>query len=349
MKNALQSVKMRIESSNLYHPKIFREYCFLRDNFRYVKRTIFHPNEWRDILREPLELAGFNVTDVCNANCCYCAYKFDKPKGVMEMQVYKKGVREFSEMGGGVVGLGPLTGEPLLDPYLTERIKFASQFKNIKGILFDTNGILLKKEKIRRGLIQLSSKIKIHINISLPSFEKEMFERVYNVKWDEAILHGINDLLKANRRLKKPLAITLYLQPDRGGVLKERNFRTYILPYIDKKNMGLSSRLRDNWCGQIKEDDLTGDMTLQRPLKFKNIPCKILLDRHIDILLNGDVRMCGCRYGKGGKYDELVIGNIKEKSLSEIWFGSEPKKICEQFLKSEVPTPCQECFMYCPY
>ena len=345
MINALKSVKLIIGDSNI-SPVIYRESCFLIDNFRYVKRKIFHPNEWRNRIREPLELLGFNVTDVCNANCCYCAYKFDKPEGVMEMQIYKKGIQEFSKMGGGMVGLGPITGEPLLDPHLTERIEFATQFKNIKGISFYTNGILLKKEKIRRDLIQLSSKIRININISLPGFEKEMFERVYNVKWDEAILHGIKNLLQENEEA----FINLGLQPDRGGVLKERNFRTYILPYIDKKNISLpGSRIRDNWCGQIKEDHLTGDMVLRKALKIKNIPCKVLLDRHIDILVNGDVRMCGCRYGKEGKHDELVIGNIKEKSLSEIWFGSEPKKICENFLKSEVPTPCQECLMYCPY
>ena len=68
-----------------------------------------------------------------------------------------------------------------------------------------------------------------------------------------------------------------------------------------------------------------------------------------NILVNGDVRICGCRYGKERKHDELVIGNIKEKSLSEIWFGSEPTTICERFLRGELPLPCQKCFMYVPY
>ena len=344
----IKELKSRIAVSSLY-PKAAREYIFLMGTIRYVKRKIIRPNEWLRILSKPPRAIGLNVTDICNANCCYCAYRFHKPEGVMDMQVYEKTVREFSELGGGAVGLSPVTGEPLLDPYLVQRIEFARQFHNVQKITFSTNGILFQQEEIVENLIRLSSKIKIQISTSLPGFEKKMFERVYGVGNYDRILTGIHNLLKTNRDKNSPLDIYLKLQPDRGGVLQHVDFKKMIRPYIDNENIMVSPRVEDNWCGQIKQEHLTGDMIFLRPLKFRSVPCQLLLVGTIDVLVNGDVRMCGCVYGSEGKHDSLVIGNIKERSLSEIWFGNGPKKICEQFLKSELPDPCQKCLLYEPY
>jgi radical SAM protein with 4Fe4S-binding SPASM domain len=348
MNGRLRHLKTRIKDSRFYDPRIVREYYFLRDHARYLWRALAHRNRWRRILDDRFTLLGFDITDVCNSRCCYCAYWFTKPKGFMEMSLYEKGVREFSEMGGGTIGFSLLTGEPLLDPLLMKRIEFAARFDNITDVTFDTNGILLQKADIREALLELSSKIRITINISLPGFDKAMFERVYGVPWNDAILHGVSDLLQRNRTLSAPLVITLALQPDGGGILSERNYLTYIAPYIDPDHVLLDSRVRDNWCGLITESHLTGDMVLRRKSLLHGIPCGYLLDRHLDILMNGDVRLCGCRYGAEGKYDELVIGNINEKSLSEIWSGSEMRRLCERFPSSDAPKVCRDCSIYTP-
>lgn len=314
-----------------------------------MKRALIGRNDWKNVLAEPPVLAGFNAATMCNARCCYCASRFNEHDGIMDMQIYEKGVSEFSEMGGGTIGLSPLTGEPLLDPLLAERIEFASGFANITDVLFDTNGIMLKEERTRQDLIRLATGIRIHMNISIPGFGSEMFERVYNIPWDESILHGIHDLLVANLKLDDPLDINFFLQPDGGGVLRDNDFRTFILPYTTTEHIVLYGRLRDNWCGQIEQHDLTGDMELRRLLKFRNIPCEFVLDGHVDILVNGDVRMCGCRYGSGGRHDELVIGNVRDRKLSEIWFGDRLRELCERFIASDLPIPCQECSLYSPY
>jgi MoaA/NifB/PqqE/SkfB family radical SAM enzyme len=316
---------------------------------RYVRRSLFHRNEWKEILEKSPILAGFNTTGICNARCCYCAYQFQEPDGVMGMSIYEKGVREFSDMGGGIIGLSPVTGEPLVDPHFTERIESAARFSNLTAVTFDTNGILLKDHTIREALIELSSWIQINMIISLPGFDKAMFERVYNIKWDDAILYGIEELLQANRERNHPIRITFSFQPDRAGVLQEPNFTSHILPYIDKEDAVMIGLLRDNWCGQIEQKQLSGDMVLMRRLKVRRIPCEIMLDRHVDILVNGDVRMCGCTYGREGKHDDLVIGNIQNDSLSDLWFGPGPAQLCERYFASDPPVPCRKCAMYMPY
>ena len=133
MRGFLQSLKSRLKNSIMLSPKLYREYWFFKSNVRYIRRSLVGRNEWKNILKEPPMLAGFNTIGRCNANCCYCAYMFHEPDGIMDMQIYEKGVRDFSDMGGGAIGLSPVTGEPLLDPYLSERIEFASQFNNIEN------------------------------------------------------------------------------------------------------------------------------------------------------------------------------------------------------------------------
>ena len=54
--------------------------------------------------------------------------------GVMSLDLYKKIITEYVEMGGGDLGLTPTVGEPLADKFIIERIKFARSFKEINKI-----------------------------------------------------------------------------------------------------------------------------------------------------------------------------------------------------------------------
>jgi len=340
-------MRARLSKSKLFS-LVVRDIIFTERTSRYIRCKLFDKNRYKKLLQKPPRLLGFNITGFCNAKCCYCAYRFHKPDGCMDIEIYKKALTDFSSMGGGEIGFSTLTGEPLLDPLIMQRIEIASQFFNIKSILIETNGILFKKEEIVNNLVRLSGSIKMDIGISLPGFEREVFKRVYQANNYENVLYGINNLLQACRD-NENININLHLQPDRGGVLQDDDFKNMILPYINLEDVYVAPLIRDNWCGQIKQEHLTGELILHRPLIFKNFPCFQVLRGHIDILVNGDVRLCGCRYGSKGKNDSLVIGNIMEESLSDIWYGEKRKAICEQFLSGNVPEACKECLLYEPF
>jgi len=85
-----------------------REYFFASGLLRYAKRKAFLPSEWRKKLKKAPSLLGLNVTDVCNARCVYCAYRFHKPEGVMDMATYETAICEFAGMGGGVRWVYPI-------------------------------------------------------------------------------------------------------------------------------------------------------------------------------------------------------------------------------------------------
>ena len=98
----------------------------------------------------------------------------------------------------------------------------------------------------------------------------------------------------------------------------------------------------DSWNGMIKQSDLLGFMKL-RELERKSDPCSILYSG-LSVFWNGDVTVCGCRDLNGDS--ELILGNIMETSLIDLWNGEKLKKIRQGFRKGEIPDICKDCSHY---
>jgi sulfatase maturation enzyme AslB (radical SAM superfamily) len=94
----------------------------------------------------------FEVTNVCNARCRFCVYSKKTPKkyGVMSFEVFKKAIDEFVSLGGEVVSFTPTIGEPLLDPGLLGKVKYASALPKIKKFIF----ILMESFWVRTRIIK---------------------------------------------------------------------------------------------------------------------------------------------------------------------------------------------------
>ena len=64
------------------------------------------------------------TVNICNNRCIICAYPNQtRHEEVMTMEVFKKAVEDYVNLGGGYLSLTPLVGEVLLDPYLIDRLK----------------------------------------------------------------------------------------------------------------------------------------------------------------------------------------------------------------------------------
>jgi len=348
MGDSFHGIMTRFRDSRLYSPRIERECLFLGESAKYLWRAAARRGAWRRLLEEPIETIGFETTDVCNGACTYCAYRLGQPTGCMDMAQYEKGILQWSELGGGTVVFGSLIGDPLLDPFLVKRIEFAARFESLGEIVFDTTGILLQLPEIRDALFELASKIRIEMTIWMPAFDRERYERVRGVLWDPNVLQGISDFLRKNASLGSPVAARLAIMADEAGILEVDDFTMLVRPFISPERITVMSRVRDSWCGRIDEGDLTGGMVLRRSLPFRGIPCRHLLDGRLDILMNGDVRLCGRRYGAGGKHDELVVGNINTTRLAHILAGDEVARLCERFAAGRAPQVCRDCTLYTP-
>jgi radical SAM protein with 4Fe4S-binding SPASM domain len=281
---------------------------------------------------------GIEVTNICNANCIFCGYQYlERPKAVLPMDLFRKGIDEFDTFGGGSVGFNTVVGEPLVAPDLVEKIRYARNKKNIRRIGLFTNGILINRvsatDLITSGLDD--------ITVSIGGFDRETYARIFRVdRWD-SVREGILDLLQENESSGSRVRICIALRSD---VPIWESLRKPAYRDMAKYQFDLEFNMRhfDNWSGRIKQQDLTGTMRL-RNLPQKREPCSVLY-RVLKILSNGDVTLCGCRDLNSDS--ELVLGNIRDRSLLEIWRDPRVEEIRNGFYFSKYPAICQDCSMY---
>ena len=72
-----------------------------------------------------IKVVHIESTNLCNFKCSFCPHtKMKRKKGIMDFELYKKIIDEIKDWGIEELNLTGF-GEPLLDPLLTEKIKYA--------------------------------------------------------------------------------------------------------------------------------------------------------------------------------------------------------------------------------
>jgi MoaA/NifB/PqqE/SkfB family radical SAM enzyme len=302
----------------------------------------FKSKNWRLQEDKPPVTLKFETTNLCNANCIFCAYQYDtRPKGIMSMELFKRAFKEYIDMGGGNVAFAPMVGEPTLDPYLLKRLSIIKEGSSIKNCYLFTNGILLDKV----GITQLLSSGVNVIHISTAGFDKDMYQRLYRSRKYDRVINNIHEILKKNYEMGKPVRITLEIRHDESvrKVLNKQDFKERISPYLDKKHIS-SLMYFDDWGGLIEKSDLSGSMKLAKPKRGK-VPCSRTFSAMVT--WDGKVRACACR-SLFEEVDELIIGDLEKSSLEDIWYGDTLKDLRSGFEHGAIPKVCQNCSMYVP-
>jgi radical SAM protein with 4Fe4S-binding SPASM domain len=288
------------------------------------------------------------TTNICNAKCSFCAYprvvaNGTLETGVMAMPVFQKAVTEWASTGGNYMDFTPIVGDPLVDPGLIEKIKFAHSV-GISRIDFTTNGILLNHHDNYKKLVDL----KVHgIHISIGATDEAQYQQIYGVDQYKKVISGLRNLLEYNRQNGEPVYINLRFRNAQhpSEILNSEDFVKHIKPFLSKKVEVNFTVDFDNWGGTIRQEELPGVMRLRKPRPEIKIPCTSLFGfavRH-----DGSVRLCGCRM-KSSDLDDLVVGNINEQSLEEISSSAKTKNIIEGFYRGERPETCKRCTLYTP-
>lgn len=310
-----------------------------------IKKGISFPKKYflRDRIQKKLMklVYGVNIetTNICNANCIFCAYQHQtRSMGIMDKELFKKIVEEYSKLGGGNLGLTPTVGEPLADKFILDRISYARKYSNINKIGFYSNLISVKnfgaENIIKSGLTDLV--------LSTSGFDEKMYERVYRSKQYKKMFQNLQDLIKINNSKNNPVNITISMRSDKSET-ETRNFPDYLklIKILSPKKIDYKYRY-DDWAGKISTLDLTGTMKLRnKNLTFRFSPCaEFFSGPHI--YWNGDVGICGCRDVDA---KELIIGNIKEKRLEEIWYNKNHQKLMDSFM-NDPKDICKKCSHY---
>jgi radical SAM protein with 4Fe4S-binding SPASM domain len=241
------------------------------------------------------------TVNTCNARCNFCAYKSPentRPKGHMSMELFRKIVDDASTNPHiGSMAFSAL-GEPLLDPFLEERIAYAKE-KCPHWSMIDvyTNGVFLTPEKF----LALQAAGIGGISISLNAINHKQHEAVMGLK-------GKYSTVVANARYAIDHAdgMTIRVKAVCGRdsfTLRDASYFLTMWGKVEEGGYGVIVK-ELNWAGKNR--------TINAQNKWK---CPQALGS-ISILHDGTVSLC-CF----DPFAEYKLGDLNTQSLREIYNG----------------------------
>jgi MoaA/NifB/PqqE/SkfB family radical SAM enzyme len=286
-------------------------------------------------------IAGLNIetTNVCNANCIFCAYQYQqRATGVMDNDLYQKVIDEFVELGGGPLSLTPTVGEPLVDKLLLERIQYARSMPEISNIGMYSNMISLD----RVGAAGLVASGLTWIIVSVSGFDEAMYRRVYRSEMYRQVFRNVKSLAVENNAAGRPIDVRIDMRIDRplAEVVRYPDYLE-VAEILGSDRIGVRYRY-DDWSGNITPDQLSGTMKIRKRAHARLSPCSELYSGPT-VYWDGAVGACGCRDVNAS---ELIIGNVRSDHLGDIWFGEELRRLREEFMTDKIRPICATCKHY---
>jgi MoaA/NifB/PqqE/SkfB family radical SAM enzyme len=356
---------LQLERIKTWHPTVvdfFRRHLpsdsFIRP---YAKRIVEDARsllnsrqDWTFREQAAPEALFIETTNICNADCVFCAYqyqsRFRPNKGVMSDELFEKALADYVALTANPaerhINFTPLVGEPLVDPQIIHRI---GRSKAIGAdVTFFTNGLLLHRIDLKALLDTEVDRI----YISTGPLDRESYERIYRTqgKYDD-LLVGIEKLLDARNERKAKTRVNPMFRshiPLRQ-IVRLPDFQRRILPRLrpqEVHNLYAQVRGFDSWGGQIRPSDLPAGMGLAQAPRLKRRPC--MWTFNLMVMYDGLVRACSCRFTGSERVstDGLLVGDLRQQSLAEIWRGEAIRKLRRSFVNGALHEVCRSCTMY---
>lgn len=299
------------------------------------------------------------TTNNCNLKCRICQIKRPKLGKNFSFKLFTKISKEVFP---SLKILHPTTiGEPLLSPYFNEMINLLSKYR-VKLDL-TTNAMLLSSEKIKKILPILDD-----IKISIDGANSKTLERIrIGADWRK-LLKNIEKLVKLRNSMKftsKSPTITFQMtimksnykelekMIDLAANLGIDRIKAYhLFAFSEEMNNESVMNLKEEY-NKIYENakkrakihnieaflaapfELNNSKIFIKNKNINKVPCPLLWHAFwIDI--NGDILPCA-------NPTRIIMGNIHNQTIKEIWNGEPYKKLREGFKHKKIPKMCEGC------
>lgn len=288
-------------------------------------------------MRRPVMLSCETV-NICSNDCIFCSYRMmEREKKVMEMALFEKVLKDYTELGGGFLSLTPLLGDVFFDDLLVERMRLLERYDRITSVSFITNTVMSEKFDDEDLAYILSRLSKLCFSVyGLDPEEHRTMTRTEN--YDRVI-----------RNIKRIISLA-------GDIDKIHFcFRLFKTSSDDelcrwiKDNFAVEAPFKStntffNWGGSVATDKALPFDGRWEPVTKNKEPCFMpILGR---ILSNGVVTFCQCDDSDGG--GGLSMGNVSEKPLSEIFGSERMRKLWEFADDVKMPAVCRQCTFHRP-
>lgn len=311
----------------------------------------------------PLRSIYMYLTDGCNLNCCHCwlspiMHNDDNCYACLDFNLIAKCISEAKPLGLKTIKL--TGGEPLLHPNILKILDLIKH-EDLRPII-ETNGTLITPELVT-SFKQFDN---ISISISLDAMEPAMHDRIRGVKssFSKAI-HGVKMLIDSNI---KPEIIMTLMKINKSQIKSMTVFVEDLGLTTLKINVlqvsGRAERLLPNnicnieelidigsWIERILSKESNIRIIYDHPPAFRLLSnmfadndngCSVCKIKEImGILPDGSVSLCGI----GKLVPELLLGNINEDSIIDIWEKSSILNNLRTDLPSKLKGVCSRCVM----
>lgn len=296
--------------------------------------------EIKEIVRESPLILQIETTNVCNARCAFCAYtNLQRQKGVMDLDLFEKIVRDYVAMGGGAVSLTPIMGDPLVDPHLFRRLRLLQDNPAVNRISLTTNAIALDRYSdadVRFLLEALDC-----LQLSIGGLDAQSYQRMYGVDQFPRVKQAMDRLLALNEAVSRPANIAFAFRTTDWKF--ELRFRRQLDGYR-KRGVSISHLWTyANYGGMVEADKNVGLVVNAGPVE-KQRACAFA-SVHMAVCWDGSITACGCADAEGRG---LTIGRADRDSLAEVWAGAKRAGIMGSFAKGNLPEVCRRCSAYQP-
>lgn len=283
----------------------------------------------------PLMLVCETV-NICNNNCIICPYySMTRVKKIMSMEVFKKVINDYIDIGGGYLSLSPVVGDIFIDNELIERLDFIESKHDITSLSVTTNAILANKysDADLKYIVTRFNKI----IISIYGIDREEYSLMTKSNNYDKMLSGVNKILQQiDQSVEVQFAFRFLKQREPNEI------KIWILGQFNKDIKFTYMHEYANW-GVL---DVT--TTLPFAANWKKVTCNdeqcIIPIFALQVLSNGNVSYCPCDDYDGTQ--EFFLGNVLNSPLSEILNS---KKALELYkFVGNMPKYCSKCSFHIP-
>ena len=297
----------------------------------------------KTILKAP-QFVAWNITNGCNMNCIHCSYasgKRDKNE-LTTKEAINLIDQIYDDLNCRTLWIGG--GEPTIRQDLVEILKYAYE-KGLRIIII-SNGKLINK---RKDVFDAMLKYCAEVTISLDGAKKETHEFIRNENGNfERTIYALNYLcknkkntiIKVNTTVSKhnlheigdiidlcaEMGVDMWSKSTLEPIGRAKNILENFVPshsdLMDLEKILLEKK--EKYANKLKIEIYFPHVTSNeyRPALFSEptFLCGGAIDK-MHITPTGDILPCGRSYDLPKDY--RTLGNVKEKSLLEIWKESQ--------------------------
>ena len=274
---------------------------------------------------------SLELVNRCNLDCVMCyTINHNDPKATFALPDIDKLMAECEtkQLPAMVIGMG---SEALIYKEVREALVKVRE-AGVMDVFLGTNGVLLSEDLSRFLVEQRIARIEISLDAATP----ETYLKIRRKDELERIEANLEKLIEIRENLESSLPIIrLCFCVQKDNVHEQTAFLTKWagrVDYIDFQEMVDFSNV-----SEMRETGTLLDASPSQAEKLARTYCAYPFNS-LHVWSNSDVTPCCTFFGKA-----LVIGNVKNESLSEIWNGKKIKKIRSQLVSGNVNPVCFAC------